>query len=174
MIPLLISGLALAAVPRVHEVDATLGMRAGLAGQVTVEVRPHIEVGGRLHAERDVYLGAPSWVTTGLDPTWNLHLTPLALAGVNTGVTRISGAFLLGVGAEWFTFKEEKTLPALDAPVVYQAAGWRPAGALTSDLRIRSKSGTVGGHALFSLPLPFTPTGAPYIDRLHVAAGVLW
>ncbi|MCO4747033.1 MAG: hypothetical protein KC912_19710 [Proteobacteria bacterium] len=169
----LLTGLALAAVPRTHEVDLTLGMRAGVAGQVTLSPTPRVEVGGRLHLETDVYAGAPDWVTIGLKPKHNLHLTPLALVGLNTGDTRVSGAFLLGVGAEVFTFREEKSIPALDEPVVYGATGVRSAGAFTMDLRIRGEN-RPGAHVLFSLPLPFAPTGAPYIDRLHVAAGVIW
>lgn len=169
----LLAATALAAAPRTHEVDLTLGMRAGAAGQLTVHATPRLEVGGRVHAETDVYAGAPAWVRTGLDAKQNLHLTPLAVAGVNTGDTVISGAFLLGAGLEVFTFREAKTIPALAEPVVYGATGVRPAGALTADLRVRARSGP-GGHLLLSIPLPPAPTGMPYIDRLHVAAGVVW
>lgn len=167
------AGLALAAGPRHHEADLTLGMRAGVAGQITQEVRPRVELGGRLHGETDVYAGAPAWVRTGLDPKHNLHLTPLALIGVNTGDTVVSGGFHLGVGAELFSFRESKAVPALAEPIVYGRTGLRPAGALNLDLRVRSRKGP-GGHLLFSLPLPPAPTGMPYVDRLHVALGVVW
>ena len=156
------ASLALAQVPpRHHQVDLTLGMRAGAAAQVTVEAWPHIELGGRLHGETDVYAGAPGWVRTGLNPGHNLHLTPTALIGVNTGDTPVSGAFLIGPGLELFSFREQKTVPALATPVEYGATALRPAGALTLDLRVRSKAGP-GGHLLCAVPLPLTPSGTPY------------
>ncbi|TNE90819.1 MAG: hypothetical protein EP330_07240 [Deltaproteobacteria bacterium] len=168
----LLTGLALA-MPQHREVDLTLGMRAGVAGQWTVEPTSRVELGGRLTAETDVYAGAPDWVREGLDPKHNLHFTPMGLVGVNTGDTAVSGAFSLGLGTELFTFREAKTLPSVAETVVYGATGLRPAAAMLFDLRIRGAKG-VGGHLLFSLPLPFAPTGAPYIDRLHLAAGVVF
>lgn len=169
----LLTTLALATIPRHHEIDLSLGMRAGAATQITIEPRPNIELGGRFLAETDVYAGAPSWVRTGLKPKYNLHLTPLGMAGANTGETVVSGAFLFGGGFELFTFREEKRVPALDRPVVYGATGVRAVGAFLADLRIRSKSG-LGGHLMFSMPLPLAPTGAPYVDRMHIAVGVIW
>ncbi len=169
----LLASAALAAAPRIHEVDLTLGMRAGLAAQVTVAATPRLELGGRLHAETDLYAGAPGWVRTGLRPKHNLHLTPMALAGLNTGDTFVQGAFLLGAGAEVFSFREEKTIAALDEPVVYGATGVRPAGALTLDLRLRPKAGAAA-HLMLSVPLPLAPTGMPYFDRMHAALGVIW
>ena len=115
MSPLLF-GAALAA-PLQHQVDATLGMRAGAAYAVTVEPWSHVELGCRAHLSTDVYAGAPAWVTDGLDAKHNLHLTPMALAGLHSGHTAVSAALWFGAGMEVFTFREERQIPSLDEPV---------------------------------------------------------
>lgn len=155
------------------EVSATLGMRAGVSGQATVEPLPHLELGGRLHLATDVYAGAPGWVRRGLDARHDLHTTGLAVVGVNSGPNRVSIGLFAGAGLELSTFREVKTVLHLEQPVIYGATGVRPAGALILELRVRPRpERRIGGSLQLVVPMPLAPTGFLYIDRIHIGLGV--
>lgn len=164
-------GLALAAPVGRVQGDLTLGMRAGVAGQWTRALAPHLEVGARLQVATAVYGGAPAWVREGLEPHHNLYLTPQAVVGVHTGQTAVSAALLLAPGLEVYTFRETRTVGPLREPVTYGHTGLRGAHAVLADLRVRPKGGH-GVHLLLAVPVPLAPSGFLYIEHLYAGLGV--
>lgn len=165
----LLAALATAA-PVQADLDATLGMRAGGSALVTVAPVPHLEVGGLGTGTTDVYAGAPSWVRSGLEPAWNLHLAPMAAVGWSSGDTPVSLAVHGAAGLELSTFRETRVIPALEEPVVYGATGVRFSGGLLTTLRIRPVG--PGANLQLFVPLPPMATGAVDVVRLHLGLGI--
>lgn len=159
--------------PRRLEIDALVGLRVGGGVLATVEPLRFVETGGYLYVASDFYSMAPDWVRDGLDPKHNLRIAPLGVVGVNTGGEVFQAALLGAVGVELLSFKESKSIPALDEPVVYGTTELAPTGGAALDLRLQPYE-HLGFNLLTYIPLPLTATGFFNIERAHFGLGGTW
>ena len=176
-LPLLSAWLAPAAhaalPPGRVEANALVGMRVGGGVLATVDPVRHVEVGGSLSLVTDFYAMAPDWVTDGLDPSVNLRFSPRVIAGLNTGPRRFQAALLGTAGMELLTFRESKTVPALDQPVEYGTTEVAFVGGVGLDLRYRPWD-HLGFNLLAHFGLPAPPSALFDTERSFVGIGATW
>jgi hypothetical protein len=170
-LPTLLLGAALAA-PGQATLTGVVGMRAGARAAATVDLGRWAEAGGGLTYARDVYAGAPEWVTDGLTVHRNLRLAPHALAGVHTPPARFQGALLAGLGTELLSFSETRAIRG-GGETAYATTELAFYAGVSTELRVAIGE-RWGAHLSAWLPLPFSPTGAPNIERTWGGVGVTY
>lgn len=159
------------AVPVHLDADAAIGMRMGVAVTATAEPVRHLEVGGLVTVMTPLYAGAPGWVREGLTVDHNVHASPMVALGVNTGTTKVSGAFHVLAGFDVVSFSERRSLDAVGETTSYATTEVVWNGGLMGTLRVLPK-GPVGFNLQVFVPLPPAATGAPDIGRLFGGLGV--
>jgi hypothetical protein len=164
-------GASLAA-PGQATLTAAVGMRAGARAAATVDLGRWAEAGGGLTVARDVYAGAPDWVTDGLTVQRNLRLAPHGLAGVHTPPARVQGALLAGLGTELLHFEETRAISG-GGTASYATTEFALYAGVSTELRVAIGE-HLGAHLSAWLPLPFSPTGAPNIERTWAGLGITY